>query len=59
MLIMTITKTSGAYKTLISQQEKLTRINGMMRPGAINKLKDELGGVFTVATTHHYEQGQK
>jgi hypothetical protein len=26
---------------------------------AANRLKDELGGIFTVAKTHHYKQGQK
>jgi hypothetical protein len=28
-------------------------------PEAIDKLKDELGRIFTVAKTHHYTQGQK
>jgi hypothetical protein len=28
-------------------------------PNAINRLKDELGGIFTVPKTHHYKQGQK
>ncbi len=28
-------------------------------PEAVNKLEDELGGIFTVAKTHHYKQGQK
>jgi hypothetical protein len=26
---------------------------------AVNKLEDELGRIFTVTKTHHYEQGQK
>ncbi len=44
---------------LIKLQDKLTRLNGMITPEAINKLEDELGGIFTVAKTHHYTQGQK
>ena len=28
-------------------------------PKAVDKLEDELGGIFTVAKTHHYDQGQK
>ena len=31
----------------------------MITPEAVAKLKDELGGIFTVTKTHHYEQGQK
>ena len=31
----------------------------MITPEAVNKLKDELGRIFTVAKTHHYAQGQK
>ena len=56
---MTTTNTNRAYKPLISLWEKLMRINGAISPEAINKLKDELEGVFTVVKMHHYEQGQK
>jgi hypothetical protein len=56
---MTTSKTSGAYDTLISLRDKLTRINGVITPEAVDKLEDELGGIFTVAKTHHYTQGQK
>jgi hypothetical protein len=31
----------------------------MITPEAIDKLKDELGGIFMVTKTHHYKQGQK
>ena len=31
----------------------------MITPEAVDKLEDELGGIFTVAKTHHYIQGQK
>jgi hypothetical protein len=44
---------------LISLQDKLTHLNGVITPNAVDKLKDELGGIFTVTKTHHYEQGQK
>jgi hypothetical protein len=44
---------------LISLRDKLTRLNGVITPEAVDKLKDELGGIITVAKTHHYKQGQK
>jgi hypothetical protein len=31
----------------------------VITPEAIDKLEDKLGGIFTVAKTHHYTQGQK
>jgi hypothetical protein len=55
---MTASKSNGAYDTLISLRDKLTRLNGVITPEAVNKLEDELGGIFTVAKTHHYVQGQ-
>ena len=44
---------------LINLQDKMTRLNGVITPKAVNRLEDELGGIFTVVKTHHYEQGQK
>ena len=48
---MTTSKSNGAYK--------LTHLNRVITPEAVDKLEDELGGIFTVAKTHHYIQGQK
>ena len=56
---MTTSKSNGAYNTLISLRDKLTRLHGVITPVAANKLEVELGGIFTVTKTHHYEQGQK
>jgi hypothetical protein len=47
------------YDTLIKLGDKLTRLNGVISPEAADKLEDKLGGIFTVAKTHHYTQGQK
>jgi hypothetical protein len=44
---------------LISLRDKMTRLNGLITPEAVDKLEDEIGGIFTVAKTHHYDQGQK
>ncbi len=45
---MTTSKSNGAYVTLISLQDKLTCLNGVITPEAVDKLEDELGGIFTV-----------
>ncbi len=56
---MTTSKSNAAYDRLISLHNKLTRLNSVITPEAVDKLKDELGGIFMVTKTHHYEQGQK
>ena len=56
---MTSPASSNAYDTLISLRDKLTRLNGVITPEAVDKLEDKLGGIFTVTKTHHYKQGQK
>jgi hypothetical protein len=56
---MTPSASHGAYDILISLRDKLTRLNGVIMPEAVDMLEDELGGIFTVTKTHHYEQGQK
>ena len=56
---MSSSKSSGAYETLINLRDKMTRLNGVITPEAVDRLEDELGGIFTVIKTHHYEQGQK
>ena len=48
-----------AYDTHISLRNKLTHLNSVIMPEAVDKLEDELGGIFTVTKTHHYDQGQK
>ena len=55
----TMSSSLDAYGTLIGLRDKLTRLNSAITPEAINKLKDKIGGIFTVAQTHHYTQGQK
>ncbi len=56
---MTTSKSNGTYNMLISLRDKMTRLNGMITPEAVDKLEDELGRIFMVAKIHHYEQGQK
>ena len=56
---MTSSASHDAYNTLISLHDKLTCLNGVIMPEAVNKLEDKLGGIFTVTKTHHYDQGQK
>jgi hypothetical protein len=56
---MSSSASNKAYDTLINLWDKQTRLNGVITPEAVNKLEDKLGGIFTMAKTHHYTQGQK
>ena len=56
---MSTLSSHDAYDTLVNLRDKLTRLNGVITPEAVDKLEDELGGIFTVAKTHHYDEGQK
>jgi hypothetical protein len=56
---MTTSKSNGAYNTLNSLRDKLTRLNGVIIPEAVDKLENELSRIFTVVKTHHYNQDQK
>jgi hypothetical protein len=56
---MSSSASNKACNTLIKLWDKLTCLNDAITPEAADKLKDELGGIFTMAKTHHYTQGQK
>jgi hypothetical protein len=56
---MSSSASNKAYNILIKLWDKLTCLNGVITLEAIDKLEDKLGGIFTVAKTHHYTQGQK
>jgi hypothetical protein len=45
---MMTAKSNGAYNTLISLRDKLTRLNGVITPEAVDKLEYELSKIFTV-----------
>ncbi len=59
MPTMSSSASHDTHDTLISLCDKLTRLNGVITPEAIDKLEDKLGGIFTVTKIHHYEQGHK
>jgi len=56
---MSSSSSHDAYDTLITLRDKLTRLNGVITPEAVDKLEDKPGGIFTVVKTHHYAEGQK
>jgi hypothetical protein len=56
---MSSSASNKAYYMLTKSWDKLTRLNSVITPEAIDKLKDKLSRIFTVAKIHHYTQGQK
>jgi hypothetical protein len=57
--MVSITKCTTAYETLIGLHDKITHLNGIITPESIDKLKDKLSNVCTSIKTHHYTKGQK
>jgi hypothetical protein len=51
---MSSSASNEAYDALIKLWDKLTSLNRVITPKASDKLEDKLGGIFTVAKTHHY-----
>jgi hypothetical protein len=46
---MASSKSNASYDTLISLHDKLRCLKGLITPEAVDRLKDELGGIFLVA----------
>jgi hypothetical protein len=57
--MVSTTKSTTAYKTLIGLQDKITCLNGVINPEGINNLEGKLGGMCTIIKIHHYTEGQK
>jgi hypothetical protein len=56
---MSSSASNEVYDILTKLWDKLTRLNGVIILEAVDKLEDKLSGIFTMAKTHHYTQGQK
>jgi hypothetical protein len=57
--MMSSSALNKVYGMLIKLWDKLTCINDVITPEAVDKLEDKLSRIFTMAKTHHYTQGQK
>jgi hypothetical protein len=57
--MVSTTKSTSAYDTLIGLRDKITCLNGIITPEGVDKLEDKLGGICTIIKTHHYTEGQK
>jgi hypothetical protein len=56
---MSSSASNEVYDTLIKLRDKLTHLKGVIITEAVDKLKDKLGKIFTMAKTHHCTQGPK
>jgi hypothetical protein len=50
---------NGAYKILAMQKDAVTRISGVITPEAIDNLEDEIGGIFTIIKSTHFNERQR
>jgi hypothetical protein len=50
---------NGAYKILAAQKDAVTRIVGVITPEEIDNLEDEMGGIFTIIKSTHFNERQR
>jgi hypothetical protein len=50
---------NGTYKMLAMQKDAIMRIAGGITPEAINNLKDNIGGIFTILKSTHFAEGHR
>jgi hypothetical protein len=55
---MTSKAKNGAYEILAAQKSTVTKIAGVITPEAVDNLENEIGGIFTILKSNHFEEGQ-
>ena len=56
---MTSKAKNGAYEILAAQKSIVMRIAGAITPEAVDNLENEIGGIFTILKSNHYDEGQR
>ena len=55
---MTSKAKNGAYEILAAQKSTVTKIAGVITPEAVDNLENEIGGIFTILKSNHFDEGQ-
>ena len=56
---MTSKAKNGAYEILAAQKSTVTKIAGVITPEAVDNLENEIGGIFTILKSNHFDEGQR
>jgi hypothetical protein len=56
---MTSKAKNGAYEILAAQKSTVTKIAGVITPEAVDNLENEIGGIFTILKSNHFDGGQR
>ena len=56
---MTSKVKNGAYKILAAQKSTVTKIAGVITPEAVENLENDIGGIFTILKSNHFDEGQR
>jgi hypothetical protein len=49
---------NGVYEILVAQEDRITKIMGIITPEAVNNHEKELGWAFTILKSNHFSKGQ-
>ncbi len=50
---------NGAYEILAAQKSTVAKIAGIITPEAVDNLENEIGGIFTILKSNHFDEGQR
>jgi hypothetical protein len=56
---MTSKAKNGVYKILSAQRSTVTKIAGVITPKSVDNLENEIGGIFTILKSSHFNEGQR
>jgi len=56
---MTSKAKNGTYEILAAQKSTVTKIADVITPEAVNNLENEIGGIFTILKSNHFDEGQR
>jgi len=54
---MTSKAKNGAYEILTAQKNTVTKIACVITPEAVDNLENEIGGIFTILKSNHFDEG--
>jgi hypothetical protein len=54
-----MTAKAALYNSIVAQQDKITRVLGIITTKTIDILKDELAGIASTIKSDHYKDGLK
>ena len=56
---MTSKAKNGTYEILAAQKSTVMKIADVITPEVVDNLENEIGGIFTILKSNHFNEGQR